>query len=106
MHGKKNDQRKPPLALNPPHALEEMAKGFGYGAEKYGQYNFLGGIAVTRTLSAALRHINAFLKGEDNDIESGNSHLGHALASIAMTVENYKVHGKKVDDRFKYDADV
>jgi hypothetical protein len=39
-------------------------------------------------------------QGEDNDQESGASHLGHALACIAMLLDqqNYKV---AVDTRFQ-----
>ena len=101
MSGNKNDQEKPMMALIPPYAEEEMAKAFTYGAQKYGTHNWLGGISVTRLLSASRRHINAVLKGEDIDEESGNHHLGHALASIAMAYETLKMR-PDLDDRAPY----
>lgn len=96
--GKKADSEKPTMAIIPQIAKEEMAKAFTYGAKKYGAYNWCNGIAVTRLLSAAERHISAFLKGEDVDSESGNLHLGHALASIAMALETAKFK-PEFDDR-------
>lgn len=102
--GKKFDDDKPAMGLIPPHAEIELAKAFGYGAKKYGQWNFLGGIQYTRLVGAVRRHINAFMLGEDIDPESGNHHLGHALAGLAMLIEMQQVH-PELDDRFKgYEA--
>lgn len=84
MEGKKNDQAKPDLSLLPREFLDEVAKAFMHGEKKYGRYNYLGGLEWHRLVGAALRHITAFNEGEDIDAESGNHHLGHAGASIAM----------------------
>jgi len=96
----KNDDGKPMLALIPPHAILEIGKAMTYGANKYGKYNYLGGLSYIRLLSALLRHTVAFLRGEDNDPESGLSHLSHAGASIAMLIETSVQH-PELDDRFK-----
>ncbi len=98
MSGKKNDADKPLMALIPPIAEEELAKAFTYGAKKYGQWNWADGIALTRLMSAARRHMNAFMNGEDLDPESGNHHLGHAMASLAMALEIH-VRKPEYDDR-------
>lgn len=98
--GKKNDTGKPPISLIPREFIEDTALAFQYGAGKYGRHNFRKGIEISRTLDAAMRHLMAFTDGEDIDPESGQSHLAHAAASIAMTVYNYKNH-PKLDDRFK-----
>ncbi len=82
--GTKHDQDKPDLSLLPKELLEETAKAFMYGEKKYGRHNFRNGFDHHRPAAAALRHIVAYLSGEDNDAESGVSHLGHAAASIGM----------------------
>ena len=45
--------------------------------------------------------VSSFLKiGEDIDTESGNSHLGHAMANLAMAIDT--LHNKsQFDDRYK-----
>lgn len=98
--GSKFDANKPPLALIPKEFLDEVAQAFGYGAGKYGKYNFTKGIETTRLLDAAMRHLTAFAWGEDNDPESKRSHLGHAGACIAMCLFMLKNH-PGLDDRFK-----
>jgi len=98
--GKKNDQDKPAMALIPKDALIGLGNALGYGAKKYGQHNFRNGIAYTRLVSACMRHLSAFVEGEDLDIESGNPHLDHALASLAM-LKFMTVHRQEMDDRWK-----
>jgi hypothetical protein len=77
-----------------------MGDAFAHGARKYGDFNFRGGLATTRTLAAAIRHIYQFLDGEDLDSESGKSHLGHAMASLAMTIDTLE-RRPDLDDRNK-----
>lgn len=97
----KHDQQKPSVQYIPMEALFAMGEAYGYGAKKYGGYNFqITGLEVTRCLAAAVRHIFQFLAGQDNDPESGLSHLGHALAAIGMAIYSLKNHPSK-DDRFK-----
>jgi hypothetical protein len=85
--GTKHDAGKPDLSLLPRAALEEMAKAFMYGEQKYGRHNFKAGFKSHRLIAAAMRHILAWNEGEDLDPESGHSHLGHALATLAMILE-------------------
>jgi hypothetical protein len=100
MSGTKNDQGKPRISLIPKEALWGMAQALTHGAEKYGTYNFKLGISYTRLADAASRHLSAFIDGEDIDADSGNNHLFHALASLAMLTY---MHAKRpdMDDRFK-----
>jgi Domain of unknown function (DUF5664) len=95
---KKYDQGKPQLSLNPTEALNEMARAFEYGMKKYGRNNFKKGHAWTRCIDATLRHTMAFSHGEDNDPESGYSHIAHALASLAM-LSYHMVNHPELDDR-------
>lgn len=97
--GVKHDQEKPMLALLPMHGVVGVGRAMSYGAKKYGQHNYLGGIALTRLLSAALRHLAAYIMGEDCDSESGLSHLDHAGACILMAIE-MKARKPHLDDRY------
>ena len=99
MKGTKHDQEKPDMTLIPREAMLEMATAFTYGAKKYSRHNFRAGLSISRQLAASLRHIYQFLDGENIDQESGNTHLGSALASIAMAC--YTLQNKpEFDDRF------
>lgn len=98
--GRKFDSDKPPIAFIPTEAIMEEAKAFGHGAKKYEAWNYTNGLAVTRTVSAALRHIFQFLDGENIDAESGASHLGCARAGLAMALDTLKNH-PELDDRAK-----
>ncbi|MDW8345668.1 MAG: DUF5664 domain-containing protein [Bacteroidia bacterium] len=82
--GKKFDTNKPPIHLLTKEAVFAIAEALNYGAKKYGKYNFQDGIEYTRLIDAALRHLFQFVGGEDNDRESGLSHIAHAGANIVM----------------------
>jgi hypothetical protein len=101
--GTKHDSNyleKPPLDLLTLEFLNGTAKALGFGAVKYGRYNFKGGIDHTRLLAAALRHLNQYNNCEDKDPESGLSHLDHASASLNMLM--WMVANRPdLDDRYK-----
>lgn len=102
--GLKFDTEKPDLTDIPKEAMWEMGRAFTYGQKKYGKNNYRNGMEVSRQIAAAIRHIYQHLGGETLDSESGVSHLGHALASLAMacyTIANYK----DLDNRFKKDIE-
>lgn len=98
--GTKHDEGKPAMALLPPNALEQVARVMGYGASKYSQFNYLGGLSYIRLLSAGFRHGFAFLRGEDIDPESGLPHWAHAAACFLLLGE-MTVHRPEMDDRYK-----
>lgn len=98
--GTKHDQGKPELALIPANAIEVVGAVMSYGAKKYGNHNYLGGISYLRLLSACLRHTFSFIRGVDLDEESGLPHWAHAAACLLMVGE--MVHYRpNLDDRFK-----
>ena len=99
--GIKYDEGKPDISLIPYSALEEEAYAFMLGMKKYGRYNFTKGMAITRVLASAMRHILAFLWEQSWDEESGRSHLGHARACLAMAIEMLRI-GTATDDRPDY----
>lgn len=94
------DEGKAPIHLIPVEAILGTAHVFGMGAKKYGEYNFRKGIRHTQIINSLLRHTLAYLDGEDNDPESGKSHIYHAMANCAMLI--YMIHNKpELDDRYK-----
>ena len=98
--GVKHDQGKPRMDLLDRHALEQIAEVLGFGAEKYSAHNWRGGIAMSRLLGAALRHIHAHNDGEDTDAESGLSHLAHAGCCLMFALRMEKDR-PDMDDRYK-----
>lgn len=81
----KFDGDKPPIALVPPEYIIGTAKVLAFGANKYAAGNWArGGFTASRLVSAALRHILAWMGGEKTDPESGLSHIYHASCMLAF----------------------
>lgn len=98
--GIKHDQDKPRTDLLDYTLIEGISKVLGFGAKKYDAHNWRKGISTSRLLGACLRHVFAFMGGQDNDPESGESHLYHAgccLMFAAWMVKNRP----DLDDRWK-----
>lgn len=92
---------KCPLHLIPPQAMEETAHVHALGAHKYGPFNWrTNKVCATTYISAMMRHLNAWRGGEDNDPESGRSHLAHIAANCFILMDA-ALFGKLVDDRAK-----
>lgn len=100
MKGKKFDKDKAPMDLLSNHALIKTANVFGYGAKKYGRFNYHGGMDWSRIISAAYRHLGAFNYGDDIDMESRQCHVAHLAACAFMLMDHILEH-KNLDDRRK-----
>lgn len=100
--GIKHDSGKARLELISAVATVQKAWVYTAGAEKYGQDNWRKGIAWSRVIGACLRHITAWMMGEDKDLESGSSHLAHAAVCLDFLLEFEHTHSE-LDDRFKID---
>lgn len=96
----KFDEGKPDLSQVTWELVEGLARVRMFGEKKYARDNWKKGFKVTRSLSAALRHIFKFLSGESVDSESGLSHLLHAMACLEHTIWDMKYHPEN-DDRYK-----
>lgn len=103
IEGRKDDSDKIEMALLDPGFLEGIAKVLTYGSRKYARYNWAKGISYHRVYSAMQRHLNAFWKGEENDPETGLSHLYHAScnAMFLCAFEANKDKYKEFDDRWQ-----
>ena len=90
---------KPPLHLIPPAAEIAEAVVMALGARKYGPYNWRSAsVRGTVYISAARRHLAQWMDGQDNDPESGVSHLAHARACLGILLDALAT-GHLVDDR-------
>jgi len=97
--GKKFDDNKPRMDLLDSCFLIAVAQVLTFGAEKYGDHNWRGGLKYSRLAAATLRHFFAWLAGNDLDKESGLSHLAHAACCIMMLFWMTK-NRKNLDDRY------
>lgn len=97
--GKHFSKGKPPVHLIPSEAIIAMARGFEYGANKYGEYNFREGIKWTEITSSLNRHYLAFMQGIDIDEESGLPHVYLIGANFAMLTYMIE-HFPELDNRF------
>ena len=93
------DSEKPRMDLIPPEVLVALGKVLGFGAEKYEHRNWEKGLNWGRITGALLRHITAWMGGEDCDKESGLHHLHHAACNIAFLITHIE-RNLGVDDRF------
>lgn len=82
--GARFNDGKVPLDMIPLMAMEDCAKVFGYGAQKYAKNNWLKGMDWSIPFGCLLRHMAAWQRGEENDPESGLPHLGHAMCNLVM----------------------
>lgn len=92
-------RKKPMLHLIPPSALILESLAMRNGAEKYNPYNWRRAtVAATVYVDAVMRHLLAWLDGEENAPDSGIHHLAHARASLGIIIDA-QVQGTMVDDR-------
>jgi hypothetical protein len=97
--GIKHDSEKVRLDLLSPIWLVGVGTVLTFGARKYAAHNWRKGLEITRLLGACLRHVLAFLGGEDNDPESGICHLYHASCCLMFASELFHTR-KDLDDRY------
>ena len=67
-------------------SLEGLVRVLEAGAKKYSKNNWKKGMPVTQVSESLMRHLFAFLKGEDVDPESGCRHISHVMCN-AMFIE-------------------
>jgi hypothetical protein len=90
---------KSPMWLLPPRALLAIAWVHGLGANKYGPWNWRKTkVCASTYISAIQRHLAAWHERQDNDEESGQSHLAHIGACVNILLDA-QYHNKLDDDR-------
>ena len=98
--GIKHDQEKADMSLLSPIAMLRIAEVMTFGKKKYSAHNWRGGFIWSRPAAAAIRHIFAWLGGEDKDPETGLSHLAHCACCLMFLLE-FETTKPELDDRFK-----
>jgi hypothetical protein len=99
----KYDSGKADWSLMPWEAVEEINKVLEFGARKYAAHNWQQGegFKYTRVLNSLLRHVFAYMRGEDIDPESGLSHMAHAGCNVLFLLHYIKNKSRyKNDDRY------
>lgn len=102
---RKDDTGKPNMATIDPLFMMELATVLSVGDAKYGIGNWCqsSGLKWSQLASAAERHMQKWLAGEEFDHEDGLSHLVH-IASCMMMLRHYERGGNYTesdDRRFK-----
>lgn len=95
----KFDEEKPDLSLLPAGALQAVAGVLMHGAKKYGRHNWRKGMNWSRPLAAAMRHIFEHMDGTDEDYETGEDVIAHAVCELLFLLE-YKLSETGTDDRW------
>lgn len=91
--------KKPNLHLVPSTAIVHCAKAMEDGAAKYGPYNWRENKVIASVyVSAAERHLRQWFDGEDEAEDSGQHHLAHAMACLAILLDAQEGENLK-DDR-------
>lgn len=100
--GIRHDQGKARISTLPGRAIELVMQVGEFGAKKYGDHNYRGGMPITKFLDAAYRHafVEFLFKCNDIDTESGLPHLAHAAWNLLAAAEQMMVK-LELDNRYK-----
>lgn len=86
--GTKLDDGKSRVDLLPPNALLKVGQVLAYGAQKYAPENWRRVEGWRwRYTAAALRHLFAWMRGEQMDQESNLPHLAHAACCVLFLLD-------------------
>lgn len=85
--GRRLNAGKLPMHLVPTSLVRSVAAVLGKGAEKYAPRNWEKGMELSIPYACAMRHLLAWMDGEDNDPESGLPHLAHVATNAAFILE-------------------
>jgi hypothetical protein len=89
------------MAAVPPAAIAHESLAMQDGERKYGYRNYRSKKVRARIyISACMRHLNAWLEGEEEAEDSGIHHLGHARACLGIILDAQE-NGTLLDDRVK-----
>lgn len=90
-NAKRFNEGKVDYTIVPIDALEEEARVWTAGQEKYGRRNWeklWGDETPNVAMASLLRHVYAYLQGEEYDPETGLHHLAHARCNCAMGIRH------------------
>jgi hypothetical protein len=88
-------------SVMPRWVIALVGRVMSVGAAKYGAFNYReSSISASVYQDALERHLSLWFDGEDEDAESGVSHLAHAIACCSLLLDAQGT-GKLHDDRQK-----
>ena len=99
--GLRYNEGKPKWSLVPQSSLIPMVRVLEFGAKKYEAFNWMKGMSVIEISESLKRHLDSFMEGEDNDQESGISHIGHIMCN-ALFLSWMMENRPDKDDRFNF----
>jgi hypothetical protein len=94
----RSPKQKVRFDLLPLGPLTAVAQVFTFGAFTYGDRNWEEGFSYSRCIGSIWRHFLKWSLGENDDDESGVSHLAHVIANCLFLME-YVTTGQGNDDR-------
>ena len=90
---------KPSVSCIPPVAIFAMGQAMQSGADKYGAFNWRSTtVNASVYYNAVQRHLMAWWDGQESDPDTAASHLGHAMAGMALILDGQSL-GVLNDDR-------
>lgn len=93
----KKFEGKPEPTLVYSELIEAIARVRRYGIEKHGTSEDWRSTPRVLHFDAMLRHVYAYMRGEDKDVESGLPHLWHAAANIMFEIVKDAQGAERVD---------
>lgn len=94
---------KPGTFNTPPMPLYEYSLAHYQGALKYGHYNWREDpVSISTYINAARRHIDLFVEGQKDALDTGIHNLAHAMTCLSIVIDA-EWYGTLLDDRATMD---
>jgi hypothetical protein len=96
--GAKREKMSLRYDLVPFEGIEAYARVAEFGAKKYAAWNWSAGLPRMQLAASLLRHLFAYMRGQDKDPESGLAHTDHIIWN-AFALCHHHHHGIEDDRR-------
>lgn len=97
---RQKEEDKPRIDLVPTSLITAAATIMTFGASKHGENDWREKPYAWGAIYSSLqRHLTAWFDGQDNDKETGKSHLWHAACCLSFLIE-YEEKGLGDDNRW------